>query len=674
MKISCDEGLGRRAPGACRALALAALLFMVTPAAGQSTLGDGRFDELRRASGVWERRQGPARGVVDVVCLVPDVATFLEVVAAWDEKTYFPVLIDDVETSLKFLRAFKPARVVRYSGRGAPVAPADLWGRAVNAVGRAWSPDSADAGQIPDAGAAPKTLGATPPGVVVSEPDSPSLAGAVALAAGRFQPLVRWDVKKSYGEELAQDEAKGLAADLESTLAKVTPAYGRLGDDCDFVTLASDYPYKYANNAKGGPCAFDDLILRDRETGRRWGYAGRLAGGPALSVYRAMCSLFLKPASAILFNTYDAQGAPWNEYTMGLAASKLNKVVASAHRQGETARMSGWHQAFDPVNRHGLTMINTHGGPTLFHPGGQTADTPETTPTALLMIHSFSAEDPNDPQTIAGRWLANGAFLYYGSMNEPFLQAFRQPTLVASCLADNFPVAAAVRRLEFEPFGEPWRLVYSGDPLYRARPDPKAQARLPVSSPLAAWPAYQEFRQPPGSSADAVRLNWSLKMAVFRLQTGVRPSQPIDLAGVLLGIARDRLDPNLRPVYDALLTDSLLNAGRVSELLDRLVNVPKAERSADVQRHVETLQMAALQRAIDTKDFRQGVVLWGDVAKAPVGRDFVRVFLERLGGLADTPVKKADWVGRLRSTLKAGADPANRAGIEAALKRAAEAR
>ena len=73
-----------------------------------------------------------------MVCLVPDLATFLEVVAAWDDRHFFPVLIDDVEYTFKFLRAFRPARVVRYPGRAAAVAPAAAWERAVAAVGRAW--------------------------------------------------------------------------------------------------------------------------------------------------------------------------------------------------------------------------------------------------------------------------------------------------------------------------------------------------------------------------------------------------------------------------------------------------------------------------------------------------------------------------------------------------------
>src|SRR4051812_1619237 len=57
--------------------------------------------DIRRASSSWERRQGPDRRVVDMVCLVPDLATFLEAIAAWDEGHFFPILIDDVELTFK---------------------------------------------------------------------------------------------------------------------------------------------------------------------------------------------------------------------------------------------------------------------------------------------------------------------------------------------------------------------------------------------------------------------------------------------------------------------------------------------------------------------------------------------------------------------------------------------
>ena len=48
---------------------------------------------------------------------MPDEVAFLEAIAAWDERSYFPILIDEPAWTLPFLRAFRPARVVRYAGR-----------------------------------------------------------------------------------------------------------------------------------------------------------------------------------------------------------------------------------------------------------------------------------------------------------------------------------------------------------------------------------------------------------------------------------------------------------------------------------------------------------------------------------------------------------------------------
>src|SRR5215218_9645070 len=101
------------------------------------------FDELNRAAASWERRRGPERRVVDQVCLVPDLATFLEAIATWDDRHAFPILIDDVALSFKFLRAFRPSRVVRYPRRVEPVSGDRLWERATSAVKRAWGAEAA---------------------------------------------------------------------------------------------------------------------------------------------------------------------------------------------------------------------------------------------------------------------------------------------------------------------------------------------------------------------------------------------------------------------------------------------------------------------------------------------------------------------------------------------------
>ena len=112
-------------------------------------------------------------------------------------------------------------------------------------------------------------------------------------------------------------------------------------------------------------------------------------------------------------------------------------------REGAAPSLADWSRLFDPINRYGLVLINSHGCSDRLQPaGGPGPDRrhPPSVPTAVLMIHSFSAADPNDPETIAGRWLANGAFVYFGSMNEPYLQSFRPPRLVAGLVAEGVPL------------------------------------------------------------------------------------------------------------------------------------------------------------------------------------------------------------------------------------------
>ncbi|HEU5118119.1 MAG TPA: hypothetical protein VFT74_15975, partial [Isosphaeraceae bacterium] len=105
------------------------------------SLYDKRLGALRVASVSWMNRPGPRRKVVDVVCLVPDVPTFLEAVALWDSEHAFPILIEDVESTLRFLRAFQPKRVVRFGRKkqAEEKAPDALWTDAVSAVGQSWS-------------------------------------------------------------------------------------------------------------------------------------------------------------------------------------------------------------------------------------------------------------------------------------------------------------------------------------------------------------------------------------------------------------------------------------------------------------------------------------------------------------------------------------------------------
>ena len=120
----------------------------------------------------------------------------------------------------------------------------------------------------------------------------------------------------------------------------------------------------------------------------------------------------------------------------------------------------------------------------------------------MAMIHSFSAADLNDRQTIASRWLANGAFAYFGSVHEPYLPAFRPPGLVSELIAAEVPLVAALRQGELEPFGFPWRLIYLGDPLYRVGQGPRAQ---PSSTAKGKKVAKSNRRGGAGGAAGSAR-------------------------------------------------------------------------------------------------------------------------------------------------------------------------
>ena len=505
---------------------------------------------------------------------------------------------------------------------------------------------------------------------MVSSPDSPTLAAAVALAAGRFQPLLRWETEKHRADILTTDEARALSLNLETKIADLIPHYDKLGDDCDFVALAGDYPYRY--DAKGVN-AFDDLILRAPDGLRRWAYAGRLNGDLTRGVYQAMCSLFLHPSSALLFNGYSQKERPWTEYGMDAAFNRLSAVVKAGLRNGERASFPGWHQAFDPSNPYGLLLINTSGTATAFNLDGgpgQTADVPESVPTAVLIIHSLFCRIARRPRHDC-RPLDGQRRLRLLRVGQRALSPGVPPARPGRVVPRREPPGGHRRSKGPGRARRPTlALLYLGDPLYRIKGRGNSTARLATWAPVSTWPAYGEFQQPGPEEPEDLRLKWALKTAIFMTQTAATRQQRVDLPETLLGIARDRLGPALRPLYDDLLVDTLVHSNRPVELIDRLRRIPPAERSPALRRHLETAQTAALQRAVSARNLRQAMSLWGDVIRAPGSRDFARVFTDRVGRLADESASRlADWRARLNNALRADPDPANLPVIQAELRR-----
>ncbi len=699
-------------------------------------LEDARLAWLKRAQTVWDRGRHSERKPVDQVYLVHDLEAFLEALTTWDQQTYFPILFDDPAWVLPFLREYRPARVIRYERVQAPAADReDLWDRAVRAVVASWGSEVfkerwSDEATARGLASEKRRIQAVKPGhdqprapgAVLADPQARMFAGALALAAGRRQALIRMPaLPGSWNDRtnLTPNEASQLAVAVERTVAAVIPRHARIGDECDFLTLACDWPFRYQvdpRQPRSGFLAVDDLIGRrietrppratGREAPRRWAYTGRLLGDPAASVARAMAALFLQPHSATLWNTYESRESPWKDYRMDEAGDRIRHSLGSAAtvlvQEAQAANLSAWQSHFDGLNSAGLIMVNSVGGPENFLiPGGPgfSVDVGWGKPCIAAMIHSFSASNPGDQATIAGRWLAQGAFVYFGSIDEPFLVAFRRPRLVSALIEAGVPLIAALRQGEQELFGGPWKLVYLGDPLYRI------DSTAATASTVARSSRIQPTQRPPGvllelarrqhvigSSPDAefgnerpdpsstaeARLDRALRRAIHNA-ISYEPGSPEIESGhwfdQLRDIPRQSLEPTRRSAWDALAIDTGRRLGLYDELRSLLLEIPFVERSAEVWSALEACHAFSIARETAKKGPSDAILSrWEQVLRErwPADSHFPSEITERVAVLMDhVPHGRALWAGRLQQVQEAIGPEAesNRRAVRVALER-----
>ena len=406
-----------------------------------------------------------------IVVLVPDLSTFLHCVSLWDANCFFPVLFDEPKFARKFVQAYGPAQVFYAQ----PQLQVELTQALVHrTVLAALGPED-----LSSAPAAPpaairerwsRTAGA-PAGVVVSSLDAAQLPAAVALAAGRRQILLLADPKLApKGSTIKFEDKERLRGWLMASLREWGLSFEELGDSIDFVTLAAEWPCRYQMRTGIflGVRALDDALTR-RDDDRRFAFCGRIIGSQAQAAYMAMCSLFLKPDRGLLFDTYGGRAASiWRGYGMAQAAKRLAPLMDLTHLTGKEASLAEWHRQTMPLCRFGLVCVNSSGGSRNWSVpggGGTTEDVPHTAPCMVHFTHSGSASAPQDPNSIAGRWLSNGAYLYFGALAEPYLSAFVPANEYAQRLSRGWPAGAAFRRLDGESFWTPWRLWLIGDPL-----------------------------------------------------------------------------------------------------------------------------------------------------------------------------------------------------------------
>lgn len=449
--------------------------------------------------------------------VVPDGGAYIDAISRWRLDGRFPVLIDDGsdaarEDIARFVRAYRPTSVARWAGDGR------LWAQSVEArrqrieeaVASAWDagkPEGVEASGAPKAvieglagpvrdrlNAKWKELGFEPPGAVVMNDADPAWTAGLALAAGRGQRILWTDrAPENVGGAMSADDARALETWLASQLDVLETPWREAGDAIEAVTLASHIPGKVS--APSGTLALTDVLGRAEGAASAGGAVpraycvGLVWGTEAKAAYNAMCALFLEPRKAWLFEGYqgdpnDPKKAGFAQYAIKPAADALSGAGIETEAE-DAARdaLGAWRRRVSGGIDAGLIHVNSSGTRDWFVLKGARAESNDIpasldAPAIVHFIHSFSAQDMGDANSIGARWLDAGAYAYVGSVDEPFLTAFHTPpTLVARLFAPApFGVAARVDNTA------PWKINVYGDPLLTHKPGvptPRMEAWAP---------------------------------------------------------------------------------------------------------------------------------------------------------------------------------------------------
>lgn len=547
------------------------------PAAGSQAM---QLDQLpppiRLGARVRTIRQ--AAPVVPVVVLVPTPQAYLEALSAWHPTARFPILIDDGTPAAReqigrFVRAFEPTRVV------VPTLSAEPWrGDRATRIDRLVATHRRALGLRPIDDPLPEmaTSPVVAPGIVVADPDDPAWPAAVALAAGWAQPLVFVEgFKQNLSGTMTSDEVDLLASEVALAAQQTGLSWDALGDQLDAIALCLNTPVKFT--------AFDGtqeqvLAVTDR-LGRtagatRWAWASQVPGAHRDAAYRAMCSLFLPPTRAWLFDGYPTQGEPWTTWDLTSAAPVLERMgLAPRVMDGRGAGVRDWRLAASRPLDADLVIVNTRGNAPWFelNPGrAWMGDIPMLErPAAVHFTHSWSASRAGQRETIAGRWLDRGAFAYVGSVSEPFLHAFIPGPILTNRFAASYPWAAAPRHDgPVQGIGDVWKIAVMGDPLFTPG-DPGRR----IDQPLP----FDALDDLAAQAAEAVRSR-AFERAIDLL---VRLGRDGDAARLVTAIVEQQPDA-LTPALAEASIPAVFRAGSVGTL-ETLYRALPPERQADAE-------------------------------------------------------------------------------------------
>ncbi len=492
--------------------------------ARQAETEQQRFEDLQPAQklGARVRSVDRAVGVAPVVVIVPDERSFVAAISRWSPASRFPVLLDDGtpearESIARFVNAFDPQRVLRWEAEDG----GEPWTSSVRREAIETAVVSAWGGSLPDDQEAMpalierwRSLDAPPPGVVVVGQSESAWPAALALSAARMQPIVWLSAPGGINQTISEAQADSFCAALEDSLTALGLEWSKLGDEIDAVTLCMNAPARHVSD-QHGTTAFTDRVGRSgsaSSTAPRWAWAGHIFGSSALAASKAMASIFLRTESAWLFDTYPSN-PPWSNYALAPAGGMYGQMglVVERNEPNEQGLANFLARAGEPVEAQ-LVAMNTKGRMSEFalSPGMAAGrDVPIlSTPAAVAIVHSFSAQRPGVKTSVAGAWLTRGAFAFLGSVDEPGLQSFVPQSIYAARLGSLFPFGAAGRE---DGLLENRKVAVFGDPLWMLDPQPRKPAETVPD--FSGATTLESLAQDAVDSGDLSGAAWLLRMA-----------------------------------------------------------------------------------------------------------------------------------------------------------------
>jgi hypothetical protein len=436
----------------------------------------------------------PSARTEKVVYLVPDLPTFLYYISTWDGDKRFPVFMIRNRYFEKFVLAYKPDKILKTSSANLGRINESLLRGAVCA---SWSKETiVDLPRGVSREKFKELLGrrkAGPRGIVLTSVDAKQLPAALALAAAHRQLLDFLSLpssvrKMKLSETLTFEQKEQIREEVIQTIDRWGYSFSKLDDEVDYITLGLDLPFGFMGTdpmtrTKQRLCLDDGInrmtpdgtipssggetVKGEDARGNCFAYVGRLIEpDEGMSLYQAMCSIFLDTSQALYFDRWPEK---WGLRCQEGAWVMQSRIPVTLVKTGQSS-MARWRRLVGDLNPFGFLHVSSAGASTEWG-DGKVSDIPESVPVIVFFAHSFSASDPYDDTTIAGRWLRNGSFIYFGSISEPYAQSFNTSRTAAAAAVDGEPLAKAFQAKELLParFTFQWKQIYIGDPLHRIK-------------------------------------------------------------------------------------------------------------------------------------------------------------------------------------------------------------